>query len=192
MVLNIPDGYFEVAFHHSLTGSLHDSVCTLGTQYTGANFVNEANGFAAAWGEHVMQSMSDVWRYDKAVFRVQDGALYERLTGFPGTTAHPAATSNTTFLIQKVTGRPGRRYHGRMYMPGVSEQDVDPTGLVVASKVTEINNNLLNFIGKITTFHFSLQLLHNRSNDPGISTTPTPVDSLHVDARAATQRNRMR
>lgn len=192
MPLNIPEGFYEVAFHHSLTGSLHVSICTLGVQHVGTDFENQANGVASAWGENIMQSMSDVWRYDKAVFRNADGAVKERLTGFPGTTAHPATTANTTFLIRKLTGVPGRRHKGRMFLPGVSEQDVDPTGQVAASKLTELNNNLLNFGGALNLVQFHMVLLHNTVADPAIITLPTAIVNLVSDPRAATQRNRMR
>lgn len=192
MPLQIPNGYSEVAFFHSLTGSLHASVCTIGVNYTGSDFNNEANGLASAWGETIMQSMADVWTYTKATFRSQAGVTKERNTGFPGGTAHTPTTPNTTFLIRKITGLPGRRERGRMYLPGCSEQDLDGTGVVAPSKATEIAGHLTELIEAATDLHFAFVLFHNVEDLETESEAPTTIQELVVDGRAATQRRRMR
>lgn len=193
MTLNIPAGYFELAFHHHASGSTRDAVCTLGVHYTGADIVTDFNTVATAWGTTMVAEMADAWTYDFATIRDQLGHVATHAAGVAGGTAHSAATVNTAFLFKKTTGLGGRKNHGRMYLPGVSEQDVDVLGIVAGSKITALTTAFGNFISALIGAHMSVQLLHNGPTaDPSLGPAPTTVTDMTVEDTAATQRRRMR
>lgn len=186
MTLVIPAGYCEVAFHHKPVGSLREAVCTLGLGYGGTDLATDAIAVQNAWANRVTPSMADNWKYTQFTARIQAGTVYDASFLVGGTTSHPPTTPNVAFLIKKVTGAPGRKNRGRMYLPGVSEQDVDSLGVVVGSKITEIDAGLVQFQADILTAGFQLALLHNDA------TPVTGINSLKTQALCATQRRRLR
>ena len=192
MALVIGDFQLEVAFHHALTGSLHDIVCTLGLQHGGVYTTANLDAVAQGWGETMTRSMADVFTATHATFRSALGTVYDKGQGNQGGTSHPPASVNCAFLIKKVTNRPGRRGRGRLYLPGVSEQDVDALGIVSSSKVTEINNNILDFLTRLSAAGFAPVLLHNESQDPAVDTDANTITSMSCEGQIATQRDRMR
>lgn len=186
MTLNIPVGYYEVALEHHLGGSPRPAVCTFGVQYTGADFALDFQFLALAWGQKMMGSVNGSWTFAEARARDQLGAVAALAQSVAGGSSHPAATPNVAFLCQKRTGLGGRRNHGRFYLPGVSEQDVDGSGNVDPSKTTELINNLSNTLGDWSTHHFFVVLLHNGAF------APTPVTFFGWSSVCATQRRRLR
>lgn len=192
----IPDGYYECAFTHSLAGSLRKAVCTLGVHYSGSDFGADSNELADGWATTFVPSMADAWTYTLFTMRNQIGTVKTRVETSAGGTAHSATTPNVTFLLHKDTGLPGRFNRGRLFLPGVSEQDVDAVGTVAGSKITELELARGNFETVLTTFHFSPVILHRDfSTDGGVTFThrdPTTIVGLRFDALAATQRRRMR
>jgi hypothetical protein len=191
MTLYIPATYYEVAFTHTLQGSIHPAVCTLGLFYFGTDFDNDSNGADAAWLADIMPSMADVWACTEISWRVQAGTVKQVFPSTQGGTAHTATTPNVTFLLRKSTGVPGRKNRGRIYLPGVSEQDVDATGVVVGSKITEINTGLGALVGDLAAANFTPYLLHNITvADP--TPAPTLISTITCEPLAATQRRRMR
>lgn len=194
--LNIPANYYEAAFVHGLTGSLRQAVVTLGLHYSGSTFTTDANNLIDNWSTNMVTSMADVWTYEKGTMRNAIGTVIDRAEGVVGGTAHTPATPNVTFLLIKSTGQPGRFNRGRMYLPGVSEQDVDAVGNVAGSKITELANNVALFQTAMGVYHFEPYILHrDRSTDGGVTFTsmaPTLVTGISVALMAATQRRRMR
>lgn len=194
--LFIPDGYYEVSLHMQATGSLREAVCTQGVEYTGSSFDVDANDMLDAWADDVMLSVSDNWTYFAGRMRNQIGTVKDRAETTGGGTSHSPATPNVSFLILKNTGQPGRFNRGRMYLPGVSEQDVDGLGVVVGSKLTELVTNIGAWYTRMAADHFTPVILHRDvSIDGGVTFThrdPTPQTSFDVSALAATQRRRMR
>lgn len=186
MTLNIPAGYYEASFTHQISTSLRTAVCTHGFIYTGSDFNGNAGGLRLAWESNMMPSMSDSWKF--IGFRLRDaaGTVYERTLSVSGGTAHTPATPQVSFLLKKQTLLAGRKYRGRMYVPGVSEQDVDALGVVVGSKITELEAAFAGFIAAAATNEFEPVILHN-----GV-TAPTLVSDYVWETLCATQRRRLR
>jgi hypothetical protein len=70
-------------------------------------------------------------------------------------------------------------------------------GVVVGSKITEIQNNLDDFITAANGHHWFMCLIHKErpalpGHDPLPVLPPTAVQSWRIDPLAATQRRRMR
>lgn len=188
----IPTGFYEAAFHHTCDGSLHDTVCTLGLKYNGTDFTNDGNGVGTGWGQYVMSEMANVWHFFKVVLRDANGAVKERIWNQVGGKASVAQTTNTAFLIDKQTGLSGRRFKGRMYLPGVSETDIDHNGIVTGGKQVAVTTAMGNLINSLQGFHFDVYLLHGPRKDGLTPPPPTFITGMSCSARVATQRDRMR
>lgn len=110
-------------------------------------------------------------------------------TAHVGNLAAAGAAPNTTYLVRKVTALGGRAGSGRMYVPGVTEDDVDPDGTVTPAMVTLLQSNFDDLWDALDVGGFTPVLLHSAGSP---LSTPTPITSLRVDARVATQRRRLR
>jgi hypothetical protein len=192
----MPAFTYRAVFGHQLTGSLHQSVTTSGFRYTGAGteLAADVAVLRDAW-KHIVQSMSDVWKYD--FFELQSGLgsefLFEGI-GQMGSTAHTPCTGNIAFLLKKLTGIPGKANRGRMFVPGCSEQDVDALGTVLPSKLTELQGNLNLFNADIAAAHWHWTLIHpvEKGQNPFVDgTNPTDITDIHWATQCATQRRRM-
>jgi hypothetical protein len=193
VTLNIPTGYYEVAMHHHLTASLHDSVCTMGVRYTGADFSTDASKWIDGWGD-LWKAAQASWIFDRTVFQAQGGTVLEvvNVGGLPGLDSDAVATSNIAFLLNKITALPGRRGKGRCYMPGVGEAAVNGQGYVSSTKLAALQTALNNATVKWAAGHWSLVLLHNvPTGDSPALYPPTPLTAIGFGAQVATQRNRM-
>jgi hypothetical protein len=186
MTLNIPANYYEAAFEHSLAGSTRPAVCTIGLHYTGGAFSTDIGFVALAWAQHVMLSVQDSWTFTD--FRARDalGSVANLAQAVTGGTSHTGTTPNVAFLMKKLTGLGGRANHGRLYLPGVSEQDVDVDGTVAGSKLTELTTNFGAFATDCAAKSFFLVILHNGT------AAPTPMTQFLWEGTAATQRRRLR
>jgi hypothetical protein len=192
-----PDDVYEVGVHYTQTDSLRPAVVTFGVAYTKSNFESDANGLCLDWVSTINHSVCDHFTCANITFASLEGEVLDLAQLVPGGTSHPPATPNVTFLIKKGTTQAGRRKRGRMFLPGVSEQDVDAVGKVIGSKITEIQNNLDDFVSAAAAHGFFLVLIHKERPPVGDKPPlpvlpPTPVSSLDVDTLAATQRRRMR
>lgn len=99
------------------------------------------------------------------------------------------ATPNVAYLVRKNTAAGGRPNRGRMYLPGVAEAAVDPTGLIESAKLAQLQTNVDSFGADLATGLLTPVVLHSEDSPVAL---PTVITSLTVDGRAATQRRRMR
>ncbi len=186
MTTLIPPNYYEVGFVHTRLNSARPAVCVLGVNYTGSSFSTDFPFVALAWANNMMQSVNSEWTLHEVHARDQLGQVVSLALGTAGSASHPAAPPNVSFLQRKKTGLGGRRNHGRLYLPGVSEQDIDDGGIVSGSKLTELNNNMSNMLSAWQTVHFFYVLLHEAPH------APTPITQFQWDDLCATQRRRLR
>lgn len=106
--------------------------------------------------------------------------------------AYDSFPPNSAFLVHKRTDLAGRRNRGRMYIPGIGQNQVDDQGNVLAAQITSANTVLAQWMG--TLFSGGVfdgpVILHAT----GISPTPppTPITSITLDPRIASQRRRLR
>lgn len=103
-----------------------------------------------------------------------------------GTGVGAMAPPNTAALIEKVTVLGGRKGRGRMYVPGIADANVEVDGSLTPAFRTQVGSQATDFLNALDTDGIPMTLLHNDS------TAPSLVTALQADARAATQRRRLR
>lgn len=108
--------------------------------------------------------------------------------GLGGSTA-AAATPQVAILVQKQTGFGGRSGKGRFYLPIVQEASVAADGTLLGGYITPLQTAMTSFLNNLESADIPMVVFHN----PGAPlSAPTPVDSLVVQSRVATQRRRNR
>lgn len=97
-----------------------------------------------------------------------------------------AASPNVTYLLVKQTALGGREGRGRMFLPCVGEANVDASGNVAGATITALATAFASVLSDLTAANLPMQLLHKSA------TSPTPVTSIAVSTKVATQRRRLR
>ena len=94
-----------------------------------------------------------------------------------------------SYLIHKSTSLGGRAGRGRFFLPGVPESLVNSNGLLTSGTATAIDSAMSDFIGEMTATGVVPVVLHAEGSP---ITTPTAITAFSCDAKAATQRRRLR
>jgi hypothetical protein len=101
--------------------------------------------------------------------------------------------SNCAWLVHKYTGLAGRANQGRVYYPGPPESAVDILGNISNDQFGFMNSGLATYLTAINNIAaIDTMVLVHYPRVGNIAPEPTPVTSLLLDPRIATQRNRMR
>jgi hypothetical protein len=96
-------------------------------------------------------------------------------------------------LIQKRSGIAGRRFQGRLYLPGVRELTVGNAGIIDSTWLASIQGFMNNWLTAIEASAGVIRMVILHSAPIGVlPLNPTPVTSLQVDRLIATQRQRLR
>lgn len=187
----IPNGYGQITHRFGGTGYPLGAAITLGFARADANL--SADEVAAL----AHDALADIW----ASFWSQDTQLQSTLVKFgPNSTGSSAEFSsavngtgsaetmspNTALLIRKNTAVGGRSGRGRMYMVGLADTSVLDGGDIGGSAQTAAQLNCNTWFTRAATENWPMALLHAAVSDP------TPISSLSVQSRAATQRRRLR
>lgn len=106
----------------------------------------------------------------------------------PGTGGTGSAP-NVSFLTHKTTSLGGRAGRGRAFIPGVPEGDVNSNGLLTSGTATAVSLALASIIASANSDGCIPVVLHNEGSP---ITLPTAITSWDCDAKAATQRRRLR
>lgn len=112
-----------------------------------------------------------------------------------GTGHWESPPSNTSILVQKLTGRAGRSQKGRVYWPAmaVDEAQVDVVGAIDSTRVGLLQTQWNTLYDQFTPEGYSLFLLHGGTvAHPTTAPPPTAVTRFAVEPVVATQRRRMR
>jgi hypothetical protein len=190
MALVIPDGFAQAIWRWSLSGDPETMVSTIGleTPVTGQIVAEE---FADVWlSEFPAGNMAVGWTFRGAEVRFGQPSgpplVYDAFRSVAGSGGGASLPSNCALLVKKRTALGGRQGRGRMYVPmtSVGEGGVDPNGMIDSATVTALQAAWTNIYNQLDAV-----LLHDSS---GPVTLPTPITSLGVDSRIATQRRRMR
>lgn len=120
----------------------------------------------------------------------ETGDFFELATNYPGTATAGGVPANTSLLVNKITSIGGRRGRGRMYVPGLVETSVDAAGALLPAYRTGLQNCFTSIANYMANNDNPLVLLHG-SYSEAVS-TPTPITSLSVQPKVATQRRRLR
>lgn len=188
--MNIPSGFAQVTLGFAGNGLANPAACVFG--------VDQGGG---ATPEDVAETIFDLFVGTILPNLNDDVELVSSLVKFGPNTTGPSAeftgseaggaagsggVSNTAYLVRKNSGLGGREGRGRMYLPGVTEVDVGSDGLVDPILLGALQTDVTNFGAGLTLGGFPMVILHNSA------TTPTPVTTLVVQSRVATQRRRLR
>jgi hypothetical protein len=106
-------------------------------------------------------------------------------SGIPGQLGQFAEAGNVTLALGKRTAYAGRRYRGRIYVPGLGETDVTPTDVIDSAATIAFSAAMQALLDSLTTASTPLVIFHK--NDNLFST----VTSFVVDALVDSQRRRL-
>lgn len=134
------------------------------------------------------------------------GASAELAYAIAGTSFANAEAPNVAALVTKVTASGGRRGKGRFFQPVPAEAIVATGGLLDSAWQAGLQSELANFLADMSTAGLPLVVLHSypytwtlvggvpkRDYDTGAALpVPTPITSLNVAQRVASQRRRNR
>jgi len=106
----------------------------------------------------------------------------------PGT-GGTGSSPNVAFLTHKATSLGGRAGRGRAFLPAVPESSVNSNGLLTSGVATAVSNSLQSILDSMTADSVVPVVLHSEGSP---ITEPTAVTAWTCDAKAATQRRRLR
>jgi len=199
MPLVIPDGFLNAHWRFNLDGSTKtmsfaNAYAHDGTSDAQAHADNLVTLFSSSsgWDKGEMASQ---WLIHSCYVEMNDGGTFS--TGEGIANAHGThgdlniLPPNSTYIVKKQTGLPGRNHRGRMYIPMLStgEEDVDNNGRLSDTNYTTVGTRLVNFTSDAFTVDGALQhavLLHETAE------TPTVIVSYALESLIATQRRRLR
>lgn len=106
----------------------------------------------------------------------------------PGTKSAPPVPVNSSFLLQKQTGRGGRQGRGRCFLPPIwtDESNVSASGVITSFDLGLIQALWTNALTDLLASDCPPVLLHADGS------TPDPILSWTVSSVVATQRRRLR
>jgi hypothetical protein len=203
MALIIPPGFAQIVFSLSLEGDSELMVTTLGVELdtgSGANVDDIANDMFTAFNVNIMPMLpTTYWLEFVTAYVGQDGPgplIVESTSARDnGGASGEAVPPNTAWLVRKRTDLAGRRGRGRMYIPGVLEGSVDRVGVVGDTAQGNWQAALDSFYEDLTSAvgarYYPPVVLH-RSEGAGVEPAPTPITTLVIDSKVATQRRRLR
>lgn len=111
----------------------------------------------------------------------------------PGSAGDGALPPNCCYLVSKKSAVGGRRNRGRMFIPGILAEDVFPNGTLNTTRETQMQTAVDVLIDTAVMAGANLLqavILHN--SEGSAVPDPTPVTSLDVQGKIATQRRRLR
>jgi len=123
--------------------------------------------------------------------RLETATTFVDSTGpaIPGINAQNALTQNTATLISKNTGLKGRENKGRVFVPGLEEDAADDGGVLLPATQTVLQTAIETWSASVLAIMDvdAFVILH-----AGVSPIPTPISSVKVESKVATQRRRLR
>jgi hypothetical protein len=203
MTLVVPQDHASVIHSLKMVGDPENMAVTYGVLIDTAAPPASAGALAAtlatAFKTHVMPVMSTDLTLVNTEVSWQDTALpAPPVIGSSGITqagsdGDPLLPQNSAYLVHKRTSYGGRGGRGRMFLPGVRENEVDSIGAVTAGTVTTFNTALSNWLTAIFAAAGTdgMVLLHD-SVGAFAAVAPYIVTGLNLDPVIATQRRRLR
>lgn len=119
----------------------------------------------------------------------ETGPSAEVASSLSGTYSAGGVTPSTCYLIHKNTTLGGHAGKGRLYWPGVPEDEYENDGLINGASLAPLQVDVSTLFTVLNGIGDGLCLLHG--DDSPIS-TPTLLTSYTVDPKIATQRRRLR
>lgn len=193
-MVTIPNDYAQINW------KLAGASCPLGAEVTmGANVSSYGGSPADAAGDAITAWVDNIATVLPASVQLASvlvkfgptatGPSAEVPSGSVGTGGGVSASPQNAWLVHKVTTLGGRAGRGRMYIPGVQESEVDPSGAMSSGFVSGAQTAVDGFLSDLGTALLIPVVLHGAGSP---LTTPTTIIGLTVDSHVATQRRRNR
>lgn len=193
----IPAGFRELTMVHTGPGASGEVDLVFGIEEVGTEQADLV-GFMNLWQDFVVEGMlaapitfvggralTGPRPGPPSLFRAADPL--RPIQGDQGANMLPL---NNALLVQVQTTLGGVRGRGRKYFPGVAENIVDNAGDIGPASLAQYQATIDAWLVEVDTAGFVIVLLHGT----GISATPapTPITSMIVVQKMATQRTRLR
>jgi len=192
----IPTGSSQAVIRWAVVGDSELMVCVLGFTDTLATLdpaaiaVRFQNAYVGSTLGAIANIANSYSRGTTLVTTMLGSGPVTVETGTPvsGTNALAPPPNNCAILVRKNTSFGGRRNRGRMFLPPafVAETDILPNGVISNTAVTAMNGHMASLLSAMALQDLTPKLFHS---DGAAGTT---IDSMTVQARLATQRQRMR
>jgi hypothetical protein len=190
----IPSGAGQVNVIHTGAGVPHGAQWTLGLNVAtyGSDVVTAAKDFEVALlnsGIYTLVSSNVVVTTVGMKFGPDaTGPSTLEPANQPGT-ATATDTPQVAVLVRKNTALGGRAGRGRLYLPGVADQQITPGGILSGGFITDLQETFDAFFDELGNTNLFPLLLHQAGSP---LSTPTPITGFSVQSVIATQRRRVR
>lgn len=202
----IPDEFTQLSFIHTSTLTPDSIVTTLGVSAVGDEIDQaQLDAIKTAWATHLVDNMDDSITFVRVDSAEQAGVTLTSASGAQGTTVGTGASLNCAAIIKKVTGQPGRKGRGRMYLPTVAEANVDAGGNLTSGFIDAMNDSMADFVADSLAAGAVFYLLHSMGwngtladkpafpgTGPGQAGLPDLITSFVCQPKIGTQRRRIR
>lgn len=207
----IPEGFAQITYRFEGSGLPRGAACVFGVSNdTDLSALAVATAARAAANTGLMTNLSAGVSLTEVLAKlgpVDTGPSAVVGGAIPGGVASAGGMQPATaYLITKNTDLGGRRGKGRLYLPGVDESVVSPTGVVSAGQITALQAEISEWRTNLITSNIPMVLLHGPptawqlvNGQPrrvpvggNFNDVPNAVTSLVLDGTVATQRRRLR
>jgi hypothetical protein len=199
----------ELTIDYAGAGLPHGANTVIGIHKTTAAALNQSDCdyLALRWSLRITELLSSSVSQVSATLKCgpnETGPSFLSTTVQAGL-ATAMGASAPSVLVRKNTALGGRRGRGRIYLPGISESNIDPGGYLNGTYLASVQSNFVSLmtdwltINCVPTVTHSANLIDNPSPPPfqipdptWVPIGPTVVTSFSVQAQVATQRRRQR
>lgn len=190
----IPVDFAQINAIHTGSGLPHGAQWTLGVGMD--TFVGTPADLAQAFEQWILDSnLYDLVSQAVSMTSVlvkfgpnATGPSHLEPANEPGTAALQQ-TPAASYLVHKNTADGGHAGRGRLYVPGVPEEDINTDGLLESGRASAVTTAFASILASANGDGCIPVVLH--AEDSPLS-TPSPITSFSCDARIATQRRRLR
>lgn len=198
MPLVIPNGYanFQLTIRNLDGGISGRSSVALGIHTTGTFGQTEVNRLSNLIRDDLKTLWDNRWEVGPTHVNFTVAGLplvFDDTTAEAGThAADTYAPPQVATVVTKFTSIAGRKFRGRMYLPGVPQGSVGDDGGINPAYVTIVNTAMSTLMADLVADAAcdEISLFHD-STTPG-ATAPTAINSMFARSRAGTMRPRQR
>lgn len=205
MRTNLPAGYSQALLHFSGVGLPRTAAISFGMDQLGTvpDVGTICGTLISLWATHLDSQLSNSCTFTGVRVKagpMETGPFADVGASNVGGNANAATSPAVCYLVRKVTGSGGKSGTGRMFVPGLADNEVDEAGKISTTRLTSLGTAWTAFFNALVTANIPMVLLHSYgdyTNSAGQPVhvepkDPTPVTSLVIDGTVATQRRRQR
>lgn len=183
----IPAGYVSVAFLHRFDGRFDEAICTCGFEKPDGFSHTAATALSTTWKTNVVPWLTANVQYIGLRVSEAAGTLDEVSEAQHGAASSAPAPPNIAALVKKVTGVPGKKNRGRIYLPGIPKAELNDLGFLSSAQLSGLQSSLNDWYTDLIAADWVPVVLHSL-----VGVTPTSVTSFQLQQQCATQRGRLR